>query len=185
LQLTARKLPALALACLSPCLPACTDSAPVAAETPPSCGPEGAVTAEIYGELRASIDWGAGDFECEGMPRPAGEGARLRFAGMAGEAPDRRRLAFILGVPGLRQGETANELPTNVTVIEEGAGRFFGTRGASSCWTDIGAHENLSASDYRISGILYCVAPLAGLNGNSSISFAELEFSGRLNWESP
>jgi len=35
----------------------------------------------------------------------------------------------------------------------------------------------------NICGILYCVAPIADLNGNSSISFADRKFTGRLEWE--
>ena len=157
----------------------------MAVEQTPACGSDGALVAEIYGGVRASIDWDAGVLQCEGMPRPNGEGARLRFAGMAdGERP----LAFILGLPDLVKGEIASELPTNVTLIEEGTGRFFGTRDTANCWTDIEMHERIPAAEsapYRIRGILYCVAPLAELNGNSSISFADLEFTGLLDWEPP
>lgn len=188
MQPDAQKLPPAVLLGLSLCLFACSEPPPAAAEPVPSCGPDGSLVAEIYGGVRASLAWQAADLECEGMPRPDGKGARLRLAGMAGEAPDRHRLAFILGLPDLRKGETAKELPTNVTVIEEGTGRFFGTRGATACWTDIGRHERLPAaapSDYRISGVLYCVLPLADVNGNSSISFADLEFTGRLSWDAP
>jgi len=39
------------------------------------------------------------------------------------------------------------------------------------------------SSTYRIGGVLYCVAPLADLNGNASISFADLKFTGRLDWQ--
>lgn len=173
------------MACLVLCVSACGDPEPIAAEQTPACGADGRLVAEIYGGVRASIDWDASMLECEGMPRPNGEGARLRFAG---PADDGRRLAFILGLPGLVEGETAGELPTNVTLMEEGTGRFFGTRDVANCWTDIEMHERLQPAEspiYRISGVLYCVAPLAELNGNSSISFADLKFTGRLNWEAP
>lgn len=109
----------------------------------------------------------------------------MRFAG---SADGERQLAFILGLPDLIEGETAKEIPTNVTLMEEGTGRFFGTRDATNCWTDVDEHEQLQEFDsptYRISGILYCVAPLAELNGSSSISFADLKFTGRLDWELP
>jgi hypothetical protein len=176
------------LACVASSLIACGGPVPVAAEAPPSCGTDGALVGEIYGGVRASIEWYAAGLECEGMPRPGDRGARLRFAGEAGSAPDRQRLALILGLPDLVQGETASELPTNVTVIEEGTGRFFSTRSAASCWTDIRTHERMSPDEpanYRISGVLYCVAPLADLSGNSNISFSDLTFTGRLNWNAP
>ncbi len=107
----------------------------------------------------------------------------MRFAGTT---DGKLKLAFILGLPDLVEGETASELPTNVTLMEEGTGRFFGTRDAVNCWTDIDLHEPVRpavSSTYRIGGVLYCVAPLADLNGNASISFADLKFTGRLDWQ--
>jgi hypothetical protein len=144
------------------------------------------VVAEIYGGVRASIDWDGGTLECDGMPRPNGEGARLRFAGPVATANGDLKLAFILGLPDLHPGETGRELPTNVTLMEEGTGRFFGTRDAVNCWTDIDLHQPVQpavSSTYRIGGVLYCVAPLADLNGSASISFADLKFTGRLDWQ--
>lgn len=185
MQLSAVKFAGTGLACLVLCMSACGDPHPLVAASPPACGNDGALAAEIYGGIRASIDWTTGTLACEGMPRPNGEGARLRFAGSAG---GEQQLAFILGLPDLIQGETAKEIPTNVTLMEEGTGRFFGTRDTTNCWTDVDKHEQLQESDsptYRISGILYCVAPLAELNGNSSVSFADLKFTGRLDWEPP
>lgn len=182
MQLSAVKF---AGSCLVLCTSACDDSGPDAAVNTQSCGNDGALAAEIYGGVRASIDWDAATLACEGMPRPNGEGARLRFAGAA---EGDRQLAFILGLPGLIEGETAKEIPTNVTLMEEGTGRFFGTRDTTNCWTDVDEHEQLRGSEsptYRISGILYCVAPLAELNGSSSISFVDLRFTGRLDWEQP
>jgi hypothetical protein len=173
------------MACLILCVSGCGDPEPIAAEQAPACGTDGALVAEIYGGVRASIDWDAGVLQCQGMPRPNGEGARLRFAGPAGTADGERRLAFILGLPDLRVGETGRELPTNVTLMEEGSGRFFGTRDAVNCWTDIETHEQVEPATYKISGILYCVAPLADLSGNSSISLTDLTFTGHMSWDAP
>lgn len=176
------------MVCLALCVSACGSPEPVATAQTPACGADGTLVAEIYGGVRASIDWDAGVLECQGMPRPNGKGARLRFAGPAATADGERQLAFILGLPDLHPGETARELPTNVTLMEEGTGRFFGTRDAANCWTDIETHEQMQPADssaYRISGVLYCVAPIAGLDGNSSISFADLTFTGRVTWEAP
>jgi len=46
----------------------------------------------------------------------------------------------------------------------------------------IGAEDSLN---YRISGILYCVAPLAELSGSSSISFTDIRITSQLSWEVP
>lgn len=179
---------ALFCACLLSWLSACDGRTEPAVLESPDCGSDGRLVGEIYGSVRASIEWGRGTLRCEGMPRPNGEGARLRFAGPAVADGEELKLAFILALPDLVEGETAAELQTSVTMIEEGNGEFFATRDASSCWTDIDTHERMqvaSTSEYRISGVLYCVAPLANLNDNSSVSFADLRFSGRLDWTVP
>ena len=109
-------------------------------------------------------------------------------AGPATTVDGERRLAFILGLPDLRRGETAKELPTNVTLMEEGAGRLFGTRDAANCWTDVEVHEQMQPTEsttYSVSGVLYCVAPLAELKGNSNVSFTDLTFMGHVTWGVP
>jgi hypothetical protein len=66
-------------------------------EQAPTCGTDGALIAEIYGGVRAPIDWSSGVLERQGMPRPNGEGARLRFAGPAGNADGDQRHALLCG----------------------------------------------------------------------------------------
>ena len=168
------------------CLFGCGEPASVTVVEAPACEHDGALITQIYGGVRASIDWDGRTLQCKGMPHPNGEGARLRFAGPAATADGDLRLAFIPGLPDLVEGETASELPTNVTLMEDGGGQFFGTRDAVNCWTDIDLHEPVqpaASSTYRIGGVLYCVAPLADLNGTASISFADLRFTGRLDWQ--
>lgn len=145
------------------------------------CGEQGYLSTDLFGALAGKIEWAAADFECEGMPRPNGDGARLRFAGyVRGE----HKLAIIISMPGLRAGETGTEYQSKVTIIEEGVGRFFTTGDNDVCWTDITALESVdeSESDFAISGTLYCVAPLAELNGDSDITIRDLRFRGALNW---
>ena len=118
------------------------------------------------------------------MPRPNGEGARLRFSG---PAADTAQLTFIFGIPGLEAGMAGHELPTNVTLIEESAGRFFNSANLDACWTDI-TQQILDDKDedvYRVSGELYCITALAELNGPGSISLSKLAFSGLLDWKQP
>lgn len=154
----------------------------------PVCGHDGQLAVELYGAIRASIDWQADVLTCTGMPRPDDEGARVRISGPFDAGDEVRTLAFILGLPGLEVGQTGTELPTHVTLIEEGTGRFFGTRDTTDCWTDINSQEPVSDNNdqaFRIEGTLYCVSPLAELNGSASVTFTELKFTGRLNWEQP
>ena len=115
------------------------------------------------------------------MPRPGGDGVRLRFAG---DTDGEHKIAFIIALPELRRGETGNEYQSKVTVIEEGVGRFFTTGDNDICWTDIVELESAdeSDSDFSIGGTLYCVAPLTEINGDSDITIRDLKFRGQLDW---
>lgn len=149
-------------------------------------GCDGQLEGRIYGGIEADIDWQAPALDCAGMPRPDQRGARLRFAGTATVGDRQRHLLFILAMPTLTPGTTGTDLPTTITVIEEDAGRFFSNRDNPVCWTDVESQEKLRApQDFRISGVSYCVAPLAELNGNGSLSFADLTFTGQLSWAKP
>jgi hypothetical protein len=179
------KFPGLALLAPLFLLIACNSPTPAAIpEASFACDSDGNLTVELYGGIQDTIHWQDEELDCAGMPRPNSEGARLRLSGPLGT----KTIAFILGVPDLRKGATGKELPTNVTLIEEGAGRFFATPDLSSCWMDVDRHEPLgdeTVSTYLISGTVYCISPLAELNGASSISFTELKFTSRLDWEHP
>lgn len=146
------------------------------------CVASGRLTTELFGALAGRIDWRGNALVCEGMRRPRDRGARLRFAGRAGEAPS-LDLAIIISVPDLGEGEADRELPSNVTIIEEGNGRFFSTAGLDSCWTDVRRQQPLGGARYAIVGRLYCIAPLAEINGEASVTLNELEFSGVVDWK--
>ncbi len=168
------------------CLAGCGDTpepAALPALLPPpapssECGERGYLRTNFYGEFSGPVDWTADDLDCEGMPRPEGAGARLRFAGRAGELS----LAIIVAMPGFERGAEARELGSNVTLIEEGSGRFFGTSGTGSCWTDVLDQQQAAEHVYFVSGRLYCIAPLAEVNGDSSVTLRELEFGGYIDW---
>lgn len=153
---------------------------PVAAAN--GCGDSGYLRTTLYGSFEGEIDWSNGELDCEGMPRPNAAGARLRFAGTT--AGSSHSLAFIVAMPGLERGATASELASNVTMIEEGSGRFFSTPGLESCWTDIDAQTRVegTADTWSIAGKLYCITPLPELNGDASVLLSELHFAGLLDW---
>ncbi len=137
------------------------------------------MSGRIYGAVSVDLDWRAAAMSCEGMPRPHGEGARLRFSGRAGDSG----LAFIIAMPSLERGVPMRGVPSNVTVIEEGAGRFFSAADLETCWTDIEmGGAPVEDAVYRVEGVLYCIAPLAEIGGDASVTLDELEFVGRLAW---
>jgi hypothetical protein len=145
-----------------------------------ACAAQGYLATNLYGAITGALDWQPSSIECEGMPRPNSQGARLRFAGSEGE----RQLAIIIALPELERGAMGLEMVSNVTLIEEGSGRFFSTADRDTCWTDITGLEPLDdvGDRYLIAGTLYCVSPLAEVNGDSSVSIDELLFRGLLDW---
>lgn len=163
-------------------------SAPDPRGATPQCLPGGHLTASVYGSIEGRLDWQDGELVCEGMPRPRGEGARLRFEGPATGGSSADRLAFIIALPDLAEGQTAAELPAGVTLMEVNAGRFFSSPERVGCWADIEQQESIDGADpnaYRISGLLYCVSPLGEVNGNTSVSLRDLRFTGKLDWSQP
>jgi hypothetical protein len=156
-----------------------------------NCLDDGELTGEIYGAIESSLDWRDDELECDGMPRPHGEGARLRFAGPASADGETLNLAFIIALPRLERGQGAKELAAGVTLMEENSGLFFSTPEPSTCWADIEHQVPLKGSaedatpEYRIAGLLYCLSPLAEVNGKRSVTLTDLRFSGRLDWREP
>ena len=98
---------------------ACSDTPSYASA---DCISDAGFSVELYGDLRTTLSWDSSELECAGMPRPFGDGARLRFAGPAIVDGVERRLAFIVALPALQRGATAHELAATVTLIEENNG---------------------------------------------------------------
>ncbi len=172
-----------ALLLLAASLQACRPEPGAAAAAPDDRCVAGAhFSGELYGELTAVLDWRGSSLACEGMRRPQDAGARLRFAGPAGDGE--RRLAFIVALPDLDRGETATELPATVTVIEEDRGRFFSNGENAGCWADVTSQEPAgpAAGRYAVSGIVYCLTPLAEQKGSGSVRIGELRYRGRVDW---
>jgi hypothetical protein len=186
----AGRSPALYLILLSVAAGCGRDTAATGAATA-NCVDDGELTAEVYGAIESTLEWRDDRLECDGMPRPHGEGARLRFAGPAVAGGETLNLAFIIALPRLERGRSARELAAGVTLIEENAGVFFSTPEPSNCWADIDHQVPLQGAvqdgtpEYRIAGLLYCLSPLAEINGNRSVTLTDLRFSGRLDWREP
>ena len=174
----------LLLAPLCACRPT-ADAEPAPVSIPvleaPSCGENGALTGSLVGGIDTTISWAAHEMICESMPRPNGQGVRLRLAGDVGD----ERLAFIIAMPALAAGASGVEVPSNVTATVEGSGRFFSTPGLESCWTEVGAQTALPDRDgsYAVDGKLFCIAPLGEINGDAAVTIPELSFSTIINWK--
>jgi hypothetical protein len=141
---------------------------------------DGYLKARIRGALNLDIDWRNAEVECDGGPRPDGSGIRLAFAGP--KRADGRRLRLVFGVNAVREGRSGHSLPTNLTVIVEGAQRLYTTRGEDHCTVDTLNQQRLRAPGaprrYRVVGRGFCVGPASTLNDAERILVSSFDFAG-------
>lgn len=155
---------------------------PAATPAPAGCLPtgNGYLKARIRGALNLDIDWRNAELECDGGPRPDGSGIRVAFAGP--KRADGRRLRLVFGVSAAREGRAGHSLPTNLTLIVEGAQRLYTTRGEDHCTVDTLSQQRLHAAGaarrYRIVARGFCVAPAATLNNAERILVSSFDFAG-------
>lgn len=154
---------------------------PAPAPTPASdeifCAPsdEGALQARLQGQIEAEIDWSAADVpQCRGGPRPGGDGVRLIYKGtIAGGEP----LLVVFGIGPLRAGESARNVPVNLTLVKEGIGQFFATQGHDKCALDEVRQEPLAgdAPLYRLTGRGYCTQPARAVAGEGAVLMSRFD----------
>lgn len=144
------------------------------------CEGGGFLQARLRGAVDADLDWHDAAMHCEGGPRPDGRGVRVALAGPLPSDP-KLSLRFIFGI-GDRDvaSGAAQALPTNVTVIVEGDGRMFATRGDERCAVELLRREPLPGSPHRqrVHARGYCMDPAASLNGDERLHIPTFEFSG-------
>ena len=151
-----------------------------------SCVPsgDGFLRARLKGSIQAELDWLDADTDCSGDVRP-GSGIRMRFSHAFGPSP--QRLVLVFGIPGLREGAPAKALPVNVTIIREGAGEFYGTRGDDKCTIDQLTQQPIvdksgATRRYRIIARGFCTQPARAVTGNGSIYISRFDFLGWVNF---
>jgi hypothetical protein len=137
----------------------------------------GYLRARLQGSITLDIDWAAGVPQCRGGRRPSGDGIRLLYKGTdAAGSP----LLVVLGAGPLRAGETARNVPVNLTVVREGAGEFYATQGDDKCVLDEVRQEPLpgKGGQYVVTGRGFCTAParaVGGAAGSVLVSRFDLE----------
>ena len=151
----------------------------------PDCLPDGTgfLTARLRGAIEADLDWRGGELDCTGMPRPDGQGLRLRFAG---RLPGGGQLAIVFAPPVLAEGENARAVPVNVTVLDESGGRIFGTLGGDRCLLDevvqhrVPAGEDADARLWAVEARGFCTEPARALDDSGAVLLTRFDFRGRV-----
>jgi hypothetical protein len=129
---------------------------------------EGLLRARLQGAVDAEIDWSAATPQCRGGLRPGGDGVRLLYKGnVAGAGP----FLVVIGIGPLRAGQSARNVPVNLTLVREGTGRFFATQGDDKCAMDEVRQEAVAgeAAAYRLTGRGYCTQPARAVGGDGAV----------------
>lgn len=129
----------------------------------------GSLRARLSGAIEAEIDWNErGEPQCRGSMRPTGDGLRLVYRGTV---PDAGPVLIVLGAGPLRPGESARNVPVNVTLVREGSGEFFATQGDDKCAFDElrQSPADGSAKSYRVEGRGYCTQPARAVGGDHAV----------------
>jgi hypothetical protein len=146
----------------------------------------GYLRAKIRGALQLDVNLHNSELECDGGIRPDGSGIRVSFAGPL--RSDGRRLRVVFGIAGAREGSTEHALPTNLTVIFEGEGRIFATRGDDKCTADEIHQERIGplagpSRSYRVVARGFCIAPVNALTGKETLLISSFDFAGIVIFE--
>jgi hypothetical protein len=141
---------------------------------------DGYLRAKMAGAVDAHIDWPNSGTRCEGEFRENPPGVRLSFQRAAGSAPN---LLLVFGLTGVKEGLSAREVKTNLTVIVQGTSRIFGTMGDSRCTVDSLTQRPLAAArSYRIEARGFCTQPAHAVRGKGDVLVSTFEFAGPVNF---
>lgn len=146
---------------------------------------DGYLRARVRGALALDLDWKDAQMECEGAPRPSGNGMRVSIGG-----PDRgagRRIRIVFGIAGVGEGASGNTLRTNVTLLFEGERRIFATQGDDKCTVDTLRQQRVETlgqnrTIYRVEARGFCLGPATGMVRNERVFITSFDFAGRVEF---
>src|SRR5450631_2064015 len=141
---------------------------------------DGYLRAKMAGAVDAHVDWPNSGTLCEGEYREKPPGVRLSFQRPSGAAP---HLLLVFGLTGVKEGVSAREVRTNLTVIVHGTSRIFGTMGDSRCTVDSLTQRPLVARIYRIEARGFCTQPAHAVRGKGDVLVSTFEFAGPVNFD--
>ncbi len=162
-------------------------AAPTAAEPAPALrclpGHDGFLTMRLRGSIEQDVAWTEPALECTGMSRPDGRGFRVRFSGPLGGG----ELAVVFAAADLAAGAEGKGIPVNVTLLDRGGERIYGTQGDSRCELDAVEQrriegENLPPGSYRVSARGFCIAPARAMDGDGAVMLTRFDFAGLVTW---
>jgi hypothetical protein len=141
---------------------------------------DGYLRARVAGAVDADIDWADRGTRCEGEAKTSPDGIRLSFRRVRTAQPN---LLFVFGVSGVREGEPAHGVGTNVTVIVQGTSHVYSTRSDTRCTADSVTQQPLGAPHaYRVEARGFCTQPARAVHGEGDLLVSRFDFAGIVNY---
>jgi hypothetical protein len=164
--------------------PTTTSKAPAA---PAGCllAGDGYLRARVRGALDLDLDWKDAQMQCEGAPRPSGNGVRVSIGGpLRGEG---RRIRLVFGIAGVGEGESGQVLRTNVTLLFEGEQRIYATLCDDKCTVDKLSQQRVetlgqSRTVYRVVVSGFCLGPASNPTRTERVIVTSFDFAGRVEF---
>lgn len=176
----------LLLACAFAAMPAGgTSPSPTTRTTGCLAAGDGYLRARVRGALDLDLDWKDAQMQCDGAPRPSGNGVRVSIAGPV-RGKD-RRIRLVFGIAGIGEGAAGTTLRTNVTLLFEGENRLYATLGDDKCTTDsvsqnrvetLGDHRAI----YRIVARGFCIGPASNPPNTERVVITSFDFAARVEF---
>ena len=141
----------------------------------------GYLSVETYGSLASKLDIKGDKLRCIGKLDALNSRSRLAFFIEPDSAGT--NLVFVVGLEGVDEQVNQPGVPSNLTILDQDNGLFFGTQGVGRCWTDLtltlfNSHE---APIYRAEGELYCSSAIAQIQGPGFNHYQPFSFCRRLS----
>ena len=137
----------------------------------------------MRGAVDLDLDWKDAQMDCEGGPRPSGNGVRVSIGGpVRGEG---RRIRLVFGIGGVGEGRGGETLRTNVTILFEGEHRIFATLGDDKCTVDSLTQQRVETlgnerAIYRVEARGFCLGPATSLSKGERLLLTSFDFAGRV-----
>jgi hypothetical protein len=166
-----------------PSTPATPAAKPAGAVIAVSCLPsgDGYLHARLGGGLDKTIDWPNSGTRCQGESRGEPPGVRLSFQR---DPAGKENLLFVFGLTGVREGQPAHEIGTNLTLIVQGTSKIYGTQGDSRCTVDSLTQAPTGAAHaYRVEARGFCTQPAHAVRGNGAVLVSTFDFAGVVTYD--
>ncbi len=145
----------------------------------------GYITAKLYGSINMAFDLHGDQLQCAGKLNALNGRSRIALVVEQTLADsESSTLVFVIGMENVEENTTQKGLETNLTIVDQSNGTFFGTQGTGRCWTDL--KQVLVESDstevrYRAEGEVYCSGAVPQIKGPGSVTISNFNFAGELH----